>query len=462
MISEQSPSWWDVIIIGGGAAGLMAAASSAGSGKRTLLLEKNRKIGVKILMSGGTRCNITHNCDAPGIIQAFGRNGRFLHSALAALSPKEVVAKIESQGVATQIEPTGKIFPVSNRAIDVRDALYRLAQESGAQIKSAADVESTCRLANSGDSGDSNAESGHHRFSVQTSTETYLCRSLIITTGGKSYPGCGTTGDGYRWAEQFGHRIVPPYPALTPILTDCQWALELQGVTVENVLLQVFERPIDSSGLSPQDSAGSQIPHDRSTPASMGKSSAVKPRLLDERRGSLLFTHWGFSGPVALDVSREVARHPHRKQLELVCDFWPQESSEQLMNQWLAGKLREPKQLSIHLLPSSLPKRLLHSLMNNAGVPEGIRNADVSKKHLQAILEQLKRSRFRTTGTLGFEKAEVTSGGVSLDEVDSKTMQSKLVEGLHFAGEVLDLDGRIGGFNFQAAFSTGWLAGRWA
>jgi len=458
MPPEQSTQFWDVVIIGAGAAGLMAAASSAQHGKRTLLLEKNRKLGVKILMSGGTRCNITHDCDARGIIEAFGRNGRFLHSALAALSPKDVIAKIESQGVATQVEPTGKIFPVSNRAIDVRDALWRMAEQSGAMIKTEAAVELPALIHRDDDA----KGQPQGRFLVRMADETITCHSLIVTTGGKSYPGCGTTGDGYRWAEQFGHRIVAPYPALTPILSDCPWVLALQGITVEQVHFQVYEQPLTpgNSAASRTDATFSDDNHQsQAGPATVRKN---KPKLLSEREGSLLFTHWGFSGPAALDVSSAIARHPNRKLLELVCDFWPSQSQEQLVSEWMATKQSDPRQLSLNLMPSVLPKRLLVSLMQAAGVPESIRNADLSKKHLVMLAEQLKRSRFRTTGTLGFEKAEVTSGGVSLDEVDSKTMQSKLVEGLYFAGEVLDLDGRIGGFNFQAAFSTGWLAGQWA
>jgi hypothetical protein len=276
---------------------------------------------------------------------------------------------------------------------------------------------------------------------------------VVITSGGKSYPGCGTTGDGYRWAEQFGHSIVPPVPALTPILCNSQWALDLKGVTLERVRLKVLELPEPETAKYPSlENSTNTSSLDRKT----------KPKLLAERESSLLFTHWGFSGPAALDVSREIARHSNRKQLDLVCDFWPQQSVEELNQQLLHSKLQDPKQLSLHLLPAALPRRFLESLMEQAGVAPTTRNADLSKKEIAGLVEQLKRTHFSTTGTLGFEKAEVTSGGVSLKEVDSKTMQSKRVEGLFFAGEILDLDGRIGGFNFQAAFSTGWLAGQWA
>ena len=210
----------------------MAATSAASRGRKVLLLEKNRKLGVKILISGGTRCNITHNCDNAGIIKAFGRNGRFLHSALAALPPTEVVSMIEAVGVATKVEETGKIFPVSNRAIDVRDALVKMAVDAGATIQ----PESPVGQVEQSDTG----------FAVHVSGDegrVENCQSLLITTGGLSYPGCGTTGDGYAWAEQFGHSIVKTYPALVPLLNDQPWANDLKGITIERMLVQLFEEP---------------------------------------------------------------------------------------------------------------------------------------------------------------------------------------------------------------------------
>ena len=229
--TEQS---WDVIVIGGGAAGLMAAASSAQLGKRTLLLEKNRKFGVKILMSGGTRCNITHNTDVRGIVEAFGRNGKFLHSALSVMSPSDCVELFNSLGVETKVEHTGKVFPVSNKAIDVRDALVRYAEESGAKLVNESPVSGLRKL----DSGE---------FAVQVGDESIQCRSVIVTTGGLSFPGCGTTGDGYPWAQNFGHTIVDTIPALTPLLSRCEWANELKGVTIDPTRVEVWEPEVEGT-----------------------------------------------------------------------------------------------------------------------------------------------------------------------------------------------------------------------
>jgi len=408
----------------------MAAASAAARGKRVLLLEKNKKLGVKILMSGGTRCNITHNCDVKAIVSAFGRQGKFLHSALSALPPKEVIQKIESQGVATKVESTGKIFPVSNKAIDVRDALVNLALTAGAEIKPEQTVLGIAKVGN--------------KFQIETQIGQFECNALIITTGGKSYPGCGTTGDGYQWAQQFGHSIVDTVPALVPILSDCHWANSLKGITIENTSVDVWQP---------------QQPTNESEELTKSERKSRKSRSLVNRNGSFLFTHWGFSGPSVLDVSRAVARHPNRRSLELICDFYPQLSIGQLEDFLRNIKIKNGKQQTGNLLNALFPKRLAESLIQSANIELQSRNAELSKRQLSALINQVKRCRFSINGTLGFEKAEVTAGGVNLQEIDSKTMQSKATQGLFFAGEVLDLDGPIGGFNFQSAFSTGWLAG---
>jgi len=419
----------------------MAAASAGSRGRKVLLLEKNKKLGVKILMSGGTRCNITHDCSVREIVAAFGRQGKFLHSALSILPPLDVIEKIEEQGVETKIESTGKIFPVSNKAIDVRDALVGLASEAGTTIVNQSPVVSITK------------EDG--RFAVETSEENFSCESLIITTGGKSYPGCGTTGDGYAWAQQFGHSIIGLVPALVPILNNDQWANELKGITIEKTKVEVWQ---------PEQTSDSDVELSKSD------RKKLKAKTLVRREGSFLFTHWGFSGPSVLDVSREVARHANAKSLKLICDFEPSMSIGEFENYLQTKKSDSGKQNVGNLLNEFFPKRLAESLLLAAQSNQEFKskfelqskNAELSKQDLSAIVNQVKACRFDINGTLGFEKAEVTAGGGNLKEIDSKTMQSKLAEGLFFAGEILDLDGPIGGFNFQSAFSTGWLAGQWS
>jgi len=403
---------WDVIVLGAGAAGLMAAIHAGERGRRALLLEKNRKSGVKILMSGGTRCNITQNCDNRGIVHAYGPPGKFLHSALAAFSVRDTVAFFECEGVPTKVEETGKIFPVSDRALDVLDALLRRLRRSGAVL---ALGEPATDLRKSGD-----------HFEVTTPQRLLTAPRVIVTTGGQSYPGSGTRGDGYAFAARFGHTIVPPKPALVPLTVQAEWIAALRGVTLGDVNVAVLENG--------------------------------KP--LMARRGGFLFAHFGLSGPAPLDVSKAVSRHPNPQSLELELDFLPLRTAADLEEFLRIESLASGKKLLAVVLSEHLPRRLCDSLLALTNQPIDRTAAGLSKVDRQNLVQAVKRMRLPIRGTLGFEKAEVTSGGVALDEVDSRTMESKLCPGLFLAGEVLDLDGPIGGYNFQAAWSTGWLAGR--
>lgn len=402
---------WDVIVLGAGAAGLLAASRAAERGRRTLLLEKNRRPGVKILMSGGTRCNLTHATDNRGIVAAYGPPGKFLHSALAALSVQETIALFESEGVATKVEETGKVFPVSNKASDVLDALLRRLERSGATLALNEPV-TDLRPSEAG-------------FAVTTPHRVLSAAHVILTTGGMSYPGSGTTGDGYALAARLGHTIVTPRPALVPLTVAVPWVAELRGVTVPDVVVRVLD----------------------------GGTA------LETRRGSLLFAHFGLSGPVILDVSRAVTGHVRPESLTLELDFLPSVKEHEFdeflrLESASAGKKQLAGVLAVHL-----PRRLCDMLLAQAGMPADRRAAALNKGDRAKLVQGVKRLRLPVTGTLGFRKAEVTAGGVALDEVDSRTMQSKRVPSLYLAGEILDLDGPIGGYNFQAAFSTGWLAG---
>jgi predicted Rossmann fold flavoprotein len=416
-----------VIVIGAGAAGLLAAARSAERGRRTLLLEKNRKPGVKILMSGGTRCNITHNCDAAGIIAAFGSAGRFLHSPLAALGPRELVDLLHAEGLRTKIESGGKIFPQSDRAADVLNALLGRLHRSGAELTVGEPVNTVSRQ------GDA--------FRIETPRRTVECQKLIVTTGGKSYPGCGTTGDGYKWLAELGHTIRRPRPALVPLTSDEPWVHELAGITVPDVVLRVVDPHIDKL-------ASGKRRHNR-----------LSACVMIERRGSLLFTHFGLSGPAALDVSRAVTAAANPRELVLAADFLPDQSAESLSNIVANCAATDGKRMVAGVVADRLARRLVDALFRRGGIPLDRRLAELNKVERNSLVHQLKNCEIRVTGSRGFEKAEVTAGGVALDEVDSRTMESKLVPNLYIAGEILDLDGFIGGYNFQAAFSTGWLAG---
>lgn len=401
----------DVIVIGAGAAGLLAASRAAESGRRTLLLEKNKRPGVKILMSGGTRCNLTHATDRQGIVAAFGKPGRFLHSALAALGPEELIALFEAEGVKTKVEPGGKVFPVSDKAADVLAALLRRLQRSGAQLALSEPLQEW--------------SFADGCWTLTTPLRQLHAREVILATGGKSYPGCGTTGDAYRLAAQLGHTIVPPRPALAPLKLADPWAKELRGVTLADVRVSIASASGEALGAS---------------------------------RGGFLFTHFGCSGPAPMNVSRAATAVADPTQLKLTCDWLPERRGEALLadlNAAAAGGKRSLLSWASGLLPA----RLAEKLLERAAIPSEARLAEVSKAHRLRLVQVLKETPLALKGTMGFAKAEVTAGGVSLDEVDSRTMRSKLQPRLLIAGEALDLDGPIGGYNFQAAFSTGWLAG---
>lgn len=402
---------WDAIVIGAGAAGLMASIRAAERGKRVLLLEKNRKPGVKILMSGGTRCNITHACDNRGIVEAFGPNGKFLHSALASFGVQDAIAFFEAQGVATKIEDTGKIFPVSNKAVDVLNALLARLRTSGAILSLEEPV--------------INLQSAATGFEIVTSKRSLSAPRVLLTSGGQSYPGCGTRGDGYAFVSRMGHSIVPPRPALVPVTVKVDWIGELRGLTLSDVSLKVLENN--------------------------------KPLLAS--RGGFLFAHFGLTGPAPLDVSKAITRHANPQSLELEIDFLPKMKESDLHEFLQRESLASGKKQLAVVLSELLPRRLSDSMVALIGQQVDRKATGLSKSDRSKLAAAIKRLRLPVRGTLGFEKAEVTTGGVSLDEVDSRTMESKIVPGMYLAGEILDLDGPIGGYNFQAAWSTGWLAG---
>jgi predicted Rossmann fold flavoprotein len=407
----MAENFWDVVVIGAGAAGLLAASAAAERGRRTLLLEKNRKPGVKILMSGGTRCNLTHATDNRGIVEAFGPPGRFLHSALAALSVQATIDLFDALGVPTKVEETGKVFPVSNKATDVLDALLRRLHQSGAVLQLAEPLLDLRR-----------AEGG---LAVTTSGRVVTASRVILTVGGQSYPGSGTTGDGYGFAARLGHTIVTPRPALVPVTVAVPWVAQLRGVTVADVAVRILD----------------------------------SETVLAARRGSLLFAHFGLSGPVILDVSRAVSGHPRPETLQLELDLLPGMSEVNLDDYLRAETAASGKKQLAGVLAAHLPRRLCDTLLSAAGLTVERKAAALSKADRTRLVQCVKRLRLAVTGTLGFKKAEVTAGGIALDEVDSRSMRSKRVPELFIAGEILDLDGPIGGYNFQAAFSTGWLAG---
>jgi predicted Rossmann fold flavoprotein len=392
----------------------MAAAEAASRGASVVLLEKNRKAGVKILMSGGTRCNLTHHADAKEIAEAFGHARRFLQPCLGAFGPADVVRLFHELGVPTKVESTGKVFPASDRALHVRDALLRRAMESGVSILTDASVKALVADPVQG-------------WRIETKDAELAVDRVIVTAGGKSWPGCGTTGDAYSWLQQLGHTIVPPRPALVPLIGGEDWMHELSGVTLPDCLTTVLP------------------------------SQGAQRKPLARRRSSLLFTHFGFSGPAAMDISGALTEAPSFDDRFALIDLLPW-MEEGILRSRLVDRAHDGGRKRVtSLLADLLPSRLAVALATQANAQCTV--AELSRHACQDLLDRLKRLPMHVTGTMGFDKAEVTAGGVSLKEVDPRTMASRIAKGLYIAGEVLDVDGPIGGYNFQAAFSTGRAAG---
>lgn len=437
---DHPDSAYDVAVLGAGAAGLIAAIRAAELGARVVLLEKNRRPGVKILMSGGTRCNITNarglrRLEAvsgpvdpafdPALLRgnraiqdAFGPGGRFLGPSLRKLDVDQTVRLFEAEGLVVKIEGNGKVFPLSDRAVDVLNALMARLERSGAELRCLSPVQSVERIGPS-----SNDE--RQRFEVVSPDARFRARRLIVAVGGMSYPGCGATGDGYAIARSFGHSVSDTRPALVPLRVEPEWVTTLKGLSLPDVVATV---------------------HGPSGPP------------LAKRREAILFTHFGLSGPAILDISRAVANHAGPEPLELRIDLQPDVPREEV-DQRLQSATRQGRAAVASLLTAEFPRRLVDCLLDACSIPRSRIGPDLTRAERVRLVSALKGLALPIVGTLGFEKAEVTSGGVELEEVDPKTLESRLVPGLYFAGEVLDLDGLIGGYNFQAAWSTGWLAG---
>ena len=346
---------WDVIIVGGGAAGLWAAGTAASRGRKVLVLEKNNKVGVKILISGGTRCNITHNCDSRKIADAFGKNGRVLLSVLSRLSPQEVVSQMEQEGVSTKVEETGKVFPASDRAIDVRDAIVRRLAREGASLVTGAAVQSIRPL---------QFPNGGFEVSAMIqgqSTANLICDSVLLTCGGLSYSGCGTTGDGYPWAQAMGHTIVPLRPALTPLLSNEAWVHELSGITLEDAEV---------------------------TAKVTGPDAKIAKLERSTSRGGLLWTHLGCSGPTAMNVSRCFSDLTSDIPAAMLIDLLPNMSRE-ACEQWLIDAAKESNKTITNVLSQRIPKRLASALIAMVGSTNEVHTAEMSKKVRNGLVDRL-------------------------------------------------------------------------
>ncbi|MNO58322.1 tricarballylate dehydrogenase [compost metagenome] len=413
---------YDVIVIGGGPSGLMASVAAAEHGASVLLIDKGAKLGRKLGISGGGRCNVTNIKERDELISHIPGNGRFLYSAFDHFNNQDIIAFFEGLGIALKEEDNGRMFPVSDKASSVVSALINKVKSLGVQIMTDSPVSEV--LYNEGTVRGVRLSSG----------KSFTCSAVIIATGGKSVPQTGSTGDGYPWAEAAGHTITELFPTEVPILSREEWIKsgELQGLSLRDVTLTVWN---------------------------------PKGKKVISHRGDMIFTHFGLSGPIALRCSqflRQVQRKSGTDTVEMSIDLLP-DLNPQEVESLLQDKLeQEPKKVIRNSLKGLLPERLLPLLLAKAELDGDTTGHHVSKNGLLALAGILKRMPIYVHGTRSLSEAFVTGGGVHLKEIDPKRMESKLMQGLFFCGEVLDIHGYTGGYNITAAFSTGYTAGKHA
>ena len=418
---------------------MIAAGRAAEFSVDTLLLEKTGCTGNKVLVSGRKRCNLTNAMDVGDFIAMYGANGRFLYQAFHVFFRDDLLALLHRYGVRTTAEPDGRIFPSSNKAADVVVALNRYASESGVDVAFRAPV--TDILVRDA-----------RVVGVQACEKQYTAAAAILATGGMSYPGTGSSGDGYRIAEALGHSIVPLRPALVPLEVDeRELASSMQGVSLSGVRLTSYAcwaRDIDMSR-TPNADFGRGI-----TARQAGKS------VIESRRGAMLFTHFGIGGPTVIQMSLAIVDALHRGPVSVSIDLKPDLPYDELRHQLQEELDHHGRRRVVNLLATWFPEKLANTLVHIAGIDGQKSGNQVSASERDRLLTTVKSLCFNIKASLSISQAMVTAGGVSLDEIDPRTMASKIVHGLYFCGEVVDLDAETGGFNLQAAFSTGYLAGQ--
>jgi predicted Rossmann fold flavoprotein len=411
---------FDVAVIGGGPAGMMAAGRAAEMGARVVLLEKNKSLGKKLLITGKGRCNLTQaEFNNKEMVRKFGKNGKFLFSSLAMFGPEETIKFFENRNVPVKIERGGRVFPVSNKSQDVLQAMQKYLEKNKVEIIFGSEIEGfesdgknikSIRLKQAGASG---------------ASEQILADKFVLCTGGKSYPTTGSTGDGYQWAKDLGHTIVPLAPALVPIKIKETYIQDAQGLSLKNVEIKLLQNN----------------------------------KKQESRFGEMLFTHFGLSGPIVLDISKRVGELMAKGKISILIDLKPALSRDKLDARLQRDFKENGKKDFINYLPELLPQKLISAIVGLSGIDPRKKINSVTKDERKKIVELIKNLCLTVEGTTGYNQAIITSGGVSTKEVNSKTMQSRIISNLFLAGEILDLDGPTGGYNLQMCWSTGYAAG---
>ena len=398
----------DVIVVGGGPAGMFAAITAAGQGAKVLLLEQNDRLGKKLLITGKGRCNVTNHCTAQEILQNIPRNGRFLYSAMDAFPPQKIMDFLQEHGCPLKTERGNRVFPVSDRSLSVLDCLRGQMKASGVQIR----TERVKKLLTV-----NGAVSG-----LVTDKQTYNCQRVILATGGVSYPATGSRGDGYQIAAGLGHTVVPPEGSLVPLETqghDCQ---DMQGLALRNVGVKLLN---------------------------------AKGKVLYKDFGELLFTHFGVSGPTVLSASC----HLKGEGCRLVIDLKPALDEGKLNERILRDLEMYQNRAMENALTDLLPRSMIPVVLRRLNIDPAMQANSLRKEQRRALVELLKAFSVTVTGKRPVEEAIITSGGIKVSEINPKTMESKIVSGLYFAGEIIDCDAYTGGFNLQIAWTTAYAAG---
>ena len=405
-----SETIYDLAVIGGGAAGLLCAVTAAERGKSVALIEPNERLGWKLRLTGKGRCNLTNDCDVKTVLAHIPGGGRFLYGALSRFTPADAMAWFESRGLALKTERGNRVFPVSDNANDVAELLISLCRRNGV---------TRLRTRAVGIALEEGAVCG-----VKTEQGLVRCAAAAVCTGGLSYPRTGSTGDGYRLARSMGHRVTPTRPSLVPLVSPDPWCAELQGFTLKNVKLRAYE----------------------------------DDKLVYSEQGELLFTHFGVSGPLVLSASAHMPRMgeaAYRLEIDLKPALDEQTLDKRLLRDFEKYAARGFK----NALGDLAGRSMIPVLVRLSGIPEDTRVSEITREQRRSLLRLLKAFPVSISGTRPIDEAIVTAGGVDLKEIDPRSMQSKLIPGLYFAGEVLDLDAYTGGFNLQIAWSTGHLVG---
>jgi hypothetical protein len=427
----------DVIIVGGGAAGLMAAGRAGEMGAKVLLLEKTGSIGKKILVSGKTRCNLTNSAELKDFLTMYGINGRFLYGAFHRFFRPELLDFFTRQGLTTKVERGGRIFPVSDDAHDVVRVFKKYLAVGKVRIKLNTQVTAIKFQDN-------------YIYLIQTQNGTYRSSAVIMATGGASWPETGSTGDGYKISRQLGHSIVKLKPALVPLVVREQKLAEsMQGVSLRNVRATAFQgeaSAIDAS-LTPHCSYG------------RGEKKSPRPPVIESRFGEMLFTHFGLGGPIILLMSLAVVEALENGPVSVLINLKPALTAEQLRKRLQRDLDKSGKRKITGIIKEYLPAKMINPFIEITGISTEKQAHQIIAPERERIVELLKALRFNIKAPLPLEKAIVTAGGVSLDEINPQTMASRKVPGLYFCGEVMDIDADTGGYNLQAAFSTGYVAG---